>query len=369
MHKAATCSATLKTLSGPDIDFMKKLFIPVLLALTFIAACKNDKPKTMSILSPEAGSSVRSGEKFTINVDFAGEKVDSVVYLLDSAVISRKKDTSSVSANTAELALGNHLITARIYIGGTPQEQSSNIVLLAANEPQPYRFTVVNTFPHDTTSYVEGLEYHDGLLYESDGGKNDSRGGSSLRVVHPQTGRVIKRVDIPNYFAEGITVVGNKIIQLTYTEGVGFVYDKNTLNKLSEFSYTAGREGWGLTFDGKQILNTDGSNNIYFLNQNTYQKERTIEVYDNNGPIDNLNELEFINGKIYANVYTKPWILIIDPQTGAVEGKADLSQLLPKGDDSDFVLNGIAWDSNGKRLFVTGKWWDKLYEIKLTPVK
>jgi glutamine cyclotransferase len=347
---------------------MKKILAPALLAIYMISSCKDDK-KSISILSPEAGSSVRSGEKFTIDVDFADQKIDSVVYLLDSTVISRKQDTSSVSASTAGIALGNHLVTARIYIGGTPQEQSSNIVVLTTNQPQPYTFAVVNTYPHDTTSYVEGLEYHDGLLYESDGGKDDSRGGSSLRVVKPETGKIIKQVDIKNYFAEGITVIGNKIIQLTYTEGIGFVYDKSSLNKLSEFPYTAGREGWGLTFDGQHILNTDGSNSIYFLNKDTYQKERTIEVYDNNGPVDNLNELEFINGKIYANVYTKPWILIINPLTGAVEGKADLTQLLPKGDDSDYVLNGIAWDAKGKRLFVTGKWWDKLYEIKLAPVK
>jgi glutamine cyclotransferase len=248
-------------------------------------------------------------------------------------------------------------------------EQSSNIVVLAANQPLPYTFTVVNTYPHDTTSYVEGLEYHDGLLYESDGQYED-RGGSSLRVVQPETGKVLKKFDLDKkYFAEGITVVGDKIIQLTYKEGVGFVYDKNSLKKLGEFNYTAGREGWGMAFDGEHILNTaDGTNQIYFLNKDTYQKERTIEVYDNNGPVDNLNELEFINGKIYANVYTKPWILIINPLTGAVEGKADLTQLLPKGDDSDYVLNGIAWDAAGKRMFVTGKWWDKLYQIRLKPI-
>ena len=300
---------------------MKNLFVPAALALLLISSCKDEKQKSMSILSPEAGSSVRSGEKVTIDVDFNGEKIDSVVYLLDSTVIARKQDTSSVSANTSGIALGNHLITARIYGGGTSQEQSSNIVVLAANEPQLYAFKIVNTYPHDTTSYVEGLEYRDGLLYESDGQYED-RGGSSLRIVKPETGKVLKKIDLPKtIFAEGITIVGDKIIQLTYKEHIGFVYDKNTLKKLREFSYTAGSEGWGMAFDGQHILNTsDGTNQIHFLNKDTFQKERSIDVYDNNGAVDNLNEIEFIDGKIYANVYTKPWILIINPLTGAVEG-------------------------------------------------
>ena len=347
---------------------MKKLLFG-LAAILIIAACKPDKKAGVTFTTPEAGTAIKAGEPFAIRLDFGDENLDSVVYLLDSSVVARKKDTSTVKATMTNVPMGSHLVTARVYSGGVAQEVSSNIVLVPANAPQQYSFSVVNTFPHDTASYVEGLEYHDGLLYESDGGYTE-HGGSSLRVVKPETGRILKQIKIDSrYFAEGITVVGDKIIQLTYKEGVGFVYDKTSLKKLSEFPYTAGREGWGMAFDGQQILNTsDGSNEIHFMNKDSYQKERTIEVYDNNGPIDNLNELEYINDKIYANVYTKPWILIINRSTGAVEGKADLSQLLPKGDDADYVLNGIAWDAKGKRMFVTGKLWDKLYEIKLKPL-
>lgn len=347
---------------------MNKLFFGLALLL-LVAACKPNKKAGITFTSPEAGMAIKSGEPFTIHLDFGDEKVDSVIYLLDSSVVAKKKDTTATNSKTADIPMGNHLVTARVYSGGVAQEISSNIVLVAANAPRQYSFTVVNTFPHDTESYVEGLEYHGGSLYESDGGYTE-HGGSSLRVVKPETGKILKQVKIDSkYFAEGITIVSDKVIQLTYKEGVGFVYDKSTLKKLSEFTYTAGREGWGMAFDGQNILNTsDGSNEIHFLNKDTYQKEKTIEVYDNNGAVDNLNELEFINGKIYANVYTKPWILIINPSTGAVEGKVDLTQLLPKGDDSDYVLNGIAWDAVGKRMFVTGKLWDKLYEIRLKPL-
>lgn len=173
------------------------------------------------------------------------------------------------------------------------------------------------------------------------------------------------------YFGEGITVVGDKIIQLTYREKVGFVYDKNTLKKLSEFAYTTGREGWGLAFDGEKILNTDGSNTIFFLNKDNYQKIGSIDVFDDKGAIQNLNELEYIDGKIYANVYTTNNMLIINPQTGVVESSIDLSGLLPadyfKTEDAraNNVLNGIAYDKVGKRLFVAGKKWPHIFQIEL----
>jgi glutamine cyclotransferase len=212
------------------------------------------------------------------------------------------------------------------------------------------------------------LEYHDGFFYESAG----DYGHSSLRKVNPSTGKILQQTNLDKqYFGEGITVIGDKIIQLTYREKTGFVYDKNTFKKLSEFPYTTGREGWGLAFDGQKVLNTDGSNTIFFLDKNNYSRIGSIDVFDNKSQIDNLNELEVIDGKIYANVYTTNYILIINPETGAVEGKADLSGLLPNGyfktEDAiaNNVLNGIAYDKTGKRLFVTGKKWPHIFEIKL----
>lgn len=173
------------------------------------------------------------------------------------------------------------------------------------------------------------------------------------------------------YFGEGMTMIDNKILQLTWKEGVAFVYDKTNFNKLKTVPYTAAPEGWGLYFDGSKILATDGSNNVYFLDKNTYQKIGGIQVYDDKGPIQELNELEVVDGKIYVNVYTQNYFLIVDEKTGAVEGKVDLTGLLTdnyfKTQDAQAnnVLNGIAYDKVGKRLFVTGKKWPHVFQIKL----
>jgi len=340
---------------------MKKKVWLGLLTVVAIAAC-NKKETPAYFLSPTEGSNVSIGNKISLKLD--APAFDSVQFLVDTTYLGSKKDTSSFEVSTDKWPLGVRILTAKVYAGGQAKEVTTNIVLLPSEAPTQLSYSIVNSFPHDTSSFVEGLEYHDGIFYESDGLK----GESSLRKVDPKSGKILKKIDIDaRYFAEGITVIGDKIIQLTYQEGVGFVYDKNTLNKLKEFPYTAGREGWGLAFDGQHILNTDGTNNIYFLNKDTYQKERTLEVYDNKGPVTQLNELEFIDGKIYANVWQTDKIVIINPQTGVVESEVDLTNLYPGLEriEGDNVLNGIAWDAAGKRLFVTGKRWDKLFEIKL----
>lgn len=342
---------------------MKKVLFVIVLCALWISACKT-RQNAAYFLSPEEGSSVKRGTPLTLKLDASGVSFDSVSYLLDTTVVGSRKDTAAVNVPTADLPLGIKVLTARIYEGGNYKEVTTNVVLLSGRAPVPYNYSVVNSFPHDTTSFTEGLEYHDGYLYESAG----LYGESSLRKVDLTTGKVVQKADLDDkYFGEGLTVVGDKIIQITYREGTGFVYDKSSFKKLSEFPYQAGREGWGLAFDGKRILNTDGTNNIYFLNKDTYQKEGGIEVYDDKGPVDSLNELELIDGKIYANIWQKNIIVIINPDTGEVEGKLDLTYLYPEGqrEQNEDVLNGIAWDARGRRLFVTGKKWRKLFEIKV----
>ncbi len=347
-----------------------KNFIYIGIALAMVSACKNDSTSNYrSFISPMGGDNVLSGNELEVKVQFgAAQKVDSVVYLLDSIKVVSKTDTSAVKLKSEGLKLGSHLLTAKIFEGEKAEEVTININVLAAKAPIEYTYKVIKTFPHDTSSYIQGLEYHDGFFYES-AGRN---GYSSIRKVEPTTGKVVLKTDVDEkYFAEGMTVIGDKIIQITYREKTGFVYDKATLKKLSEFSYTTGREGWGLAFDGEKILNTDGSNNIFFLDKNTYQRIGSIEVFDHKGPIDSLNELEYIDGKIYANVYTTDTILIINPETGAVEGRINLIGLLPANyfktdlDKGNNVLNGIAWDAKGKRLFVSGKKWPTMYQIEL----
>ncbi len=356
-------------LFGPKINQIKSLLF-VAFIIAFISACKTDNPATYrSFISPLIGLNVSSGKEVAVKILFGvDKKVDSVVYLIDTKKIITKTDTTGINLKTAGLKLGNHLITAKIYGAGESEDLTSNINILSNRAPDEYTYKIIGTLPHDTASYVEGLEFHDGFFYESAG----NYGHSSLRKVDPATGKVVQKVELDaQYFGEGITVVGDKIIQLTYMEKVGFVYDKSTFKKLSEFQYLTGREGWGLAFDGKKILNTDGSNTIFFLDKDTYQKVGSIDVFDDKSAIQQLNELEVIDGKIYANVYTTNNILIINPESGAVESRIDLSGLLPddyfKNDDArnNNVLNGIAYDKVNKRLFVTGKKWPKIFEIKI----
>ncbi|NTE03513.1 glutaminyl-peptide cyclotransferase [Agrobacterium tumefaciens] len=347
-------------------------YILIGIMIAFLGSCKDDAPKTYrSLISPMMGLNVASGKDVEVKALFGKDgKVDSVIYLMDSAKIATKTDTLAIKMKTVGLKLGNHLITARIYGGGKSEDLTSNVNILAAQAPVEYSYKIIKTLPHDTSSYVEGLEYHDGFFYESAG----DYGHSSLRKVEPATGKIVLKADLDKqYFGEGMTVVGDKIVQLTYREKTGFVYDKKTFKKLSEFTYNEGtQEGWGLNFDGQKILKTDGSNTIFFLDKNTYKTIGEIDVFDNKGAIQQLNELEYIDGKIYANVYTTNHILIINPETGAVEGKINLSGLLAddyfKTDDekANNVLNGIAYDHATKKLYVTGKKWPHIFEIKIS---
>ena len=266
------------------------------------------------------------------------------------------------------MPMGPKIITAKVFQGGKSQEVSTNIVLMPAKPPVEYTYKVIKVFPHDTSSYTEGLFYQDGFLYESAG----NYGHSDLRKVDLNTGKVVQRTPklAPKYFGEGISMVGNKIIQLTYQERVGFVFDKNTFKLLDTFKNYVGVEGWGMCFDGKKLYMDDKTNRIWFLNKDTYRQTGYIDVYDDKKPVDSVNELEYIDGKLYSNVYTTDTILVINPKTGAVLERIDMANLWPKADrpaDFDYqnnVLNGIAWDEKGKRLFVTGKKWPHLYQVE-----
>jgi len=351
---------------------MKHKLIPYLTIALLVAIGCGEKNQTANLsLSPDAGTNYKQGEKVSLKLSYpAGYKVDSVVYLLDSARIATRNDSSAVELLTDTLRLGAKTITAKVYSAGKEQEENTNINLLPAKAPEEYTFEVVKTFPHDTSSFTEGLEYNNGVLYESDGGRaSQEEGRSSLRKVEVTTGKLLKKLDTdPVIFSEGITIIGDKIVQLTYTEKIGFVYDKNTFKILSKFSYTVGREGWGLCNDGKQIYNSDGTNRIFLLDKNDYHQTGFIDVYDDKGPVNNLNELEYIDGMLYANIWTSDDIVIIDPKTGAVVKRVNLTTLYPKAQrdaEGADVLNGIAWDAVGKRLFVTGKKWPHLYQIKI----
>ena len=228
-----------------------------------------------------------------------------------------------------------------------------------------YGYAVVRTYPHDREAFTQGLAFDDqGTLYESTG----RHGQSSLRRVDLNSGTILQRHDLPSaLFGEGITVFGNRIIQLTWQAGRAFVYDKASFDLLREFTYRT--EGWGLTHDGQRLIMSDGTATLYFLHPDTFAETARLTVRDHRGPVIRLNELEYVGGEILANVWQTDRIARIDPRTGHVTGWIDLTGLLQPSDQRQpvDVLNGIAYDARTDRLFVTGKWWPKLFEITLTP--
>lgn len=225
-------------------------------------------------------------------------------------------------------------------------------------------YRVIHAYPHDSQAFTQGLVYVDGHLYESTG----LNGKSTLREDNLETGRVVKEATVPSeYFAEGLTNWGNTLIQLTWKAHVAFVYDRTTFRLLRTFHYPW--EGWGLTQDGKHLILSDGSDTIHFLNPDTFAEMRSIRVLDHGQPVKEINELEYIRGEIYANVWMTDRIARISPETGRVLGWIDLSGILPAIElrSDDAVLNGIAYDPVRRRLFVTGKLWPRVFEIEVVP--
>jgi glutamine cyclotransferase len=225
-----------------------------------------------------------------------------------------------------------------------------------------YTYNVINTYPHDRNAFTQGLVFEDGVLYEGTG----LLGHSTLRRVELKTGDILKIRELSaQFFGEGITIYENKIIQLTWQSNIGFVYDKDSFELLREFSYST--EGWGITHDGERLIMSDGTSILHFLDPQTFEEIGQLEVFDNDEPVTRLNELEYVQGEIYANVWQTDRIARIAPETGRVIGWVELGGLLATEDLSEpiDVLNGIAYDAETDRLFVTGKLWPKLFEIEL----
>lgn len=339
----------------------------LLSGLLLITSCK-DKTSApgVSFKLPEQGQGIGLGEDLKIALDVPeGTNIASAIYLLDGKPLAEKPNGEAVSVSTKGLSLGYKLITAVVDNGTKKDTLTINIELKSTVKPELYSYQLIKTMPHDTSAYTQGLEYHNGRFLESTGREQHS----TLRWVDVASGKVQHQVKLEDkYFGEGSTLVGDKVVMLTWKDRLGLIFDAKTFKQQGTFVYT--RDGWGLCFDGKQLIMSDGSNQLYFMNKDTYKDESTIAVYDNNGPVDALNELEYIDGKIYANIYTKNIVVVIDPATGIVEKQIDFSGLLPgdyfktEDDKANNVLNGIAWDKAGKRLFVTGKKWPHLFEVK-----
>lgn len=248
----------------------------------------------------------------------------------------------------------------------TTVQVTSTATTSRPSEPPVYTYEIVNTYPHDPASFTQGLVFDNGFFYESAGLNAAHNGHSSLRKVEVTTGKVLKKIDVPEpYFAEGLALFDGKLFQLTWQHYKGFIYDSDTFEKKGEFPYKG--EGWGLTHDGKSLIMSDGSHQLRFLDPMTFQEQRRISVMNNLERVDELNELEYVKGEIFANIWQSDRIVRIDPKDGAILGWIDMRDLLKEEDqraDTD-VLNGIAYDPAQDRLFVTGKKWPKLFEIRL----
>jgi glutamine cyclotransferase len=331
---------------------------------------KQKSKRKITIISPVNNDMFAPGEKieFKYRLNEAEEIIDSVIYYVRGRKIGVSyRGNTGYSWVSGGIIVGRNSFNIRFYFNDGTSENRSLILRFKSDiVPDNYGFRIKNVFPHDPGAYTQGLAYHDGWLYEGTG----KRGRSSLRKIKLSTGEIIGTLSLASeLFGEGVCIFNDKIIQLTWTSRVGFVYDLASFKFIKKINYPT--QGWGLTTDGKQLIMSDGSEKIYFLEPDYFTEQARIEVYDHDGPVINLNELEYINGEIWANVYQTDKIVRIDPETGKVLAWINLGGLLPQKDYSreTEVLNGIAYDEINKRLFVTGKMWPKLFHIELVSLQ
>ncbi len=336
------------------------------LSLIWILLSSCDQKYSFTLDSPKK---IPNNKKVTVTVKEKNEqKIDSIQFKINSTLITSTTKTSSV-LDASSLPFGKHALKAVVFYPNGTKVLTNTITNLPTTKPKIYTYEIINTYPHDPTAYTQGLEYYNGHLYESTGRK----GKSSIRKVALKTGKVLQKVDLDRaYFGEGITIFKNKIYQLTWQAKKGFIYDLNSFEQIGTFDYQQSKQGWGFTHSDTELIKSDGTERIWFLNPENLQEKRYIEAYSTIGKSNELNEIEYINGKIYANIWRNESIAIINPDNGAIEGVVDLKSLSKQvriKEKNDDVLNGIAYDKENDRIFVTGKHWNKLFEIRLIEKK
>jgi glutaminyl-peptide cyclotransferase len=338
-----------------------KLLFVMVLAL-FLWQCKETKDAFS--ITENIKQVYKTNENLELNIsnkeDLAIEKVS---YYLNDSLIGTFNNNAKQNISLEKITLGAKTLKAEITTDGKTETVETNFVLYHKNAAEIGKISILNSFNHDSKAYTQGLEFFNGSLYESTGQYEKS----SLRITNENTGVVNKKIDLDKtIFGEGITILNNKIYQLTWQNNKFLIYNASTFTKEKEVNYFKNMEGWGLTNDGKNLIMSDGTEKIYFLNPNTLKPVKTIEVCTDDATISQINELEFVNGKIWANVYQKDAILVINPKNGAVEKVYDCSVLKTKittTPETD-VLNGIAYKKSSNTFFITGKNWNKMFEIK-----
>ena len=328
-----------------------------------ICSCENSSKPLMinfSIQSNIKKNIISNADTLKLSIlNPNNKKVDSVAFSMNSRRISNNTPLKSIE-------LGEKILKATVFFEDKREVALLKIIVVNSNTPKLYNYELVNTYPHDITSYTQGLEFYKGVLYESTG----QYGESKLRALDYKNNIILKNIELsPGYFGEGLTVLKDKIYQLTWQEGRGLIYDVNSFESLGNFKYGQSKEGWGICNNGSQFYKTDGSENIWILNSETLEEENFIQAYTNKGKLTNLNELEWVEGKIYANRYQKNGVAVINPANGAIEAVIDFKDLKDKvrihpGLD---VLNGMAYNPETKTLFITGKRWNKLFEVRIIP--
>lgn len=339
-----------------------------LLAITILGilsiSCKEDENALKNLFSIE-NSTIKPILKLEESIDLVLQNkekktIDSVIYYINDIKIGSVKGNQKLPFSLSNQKLGNQIIKALVYFEGKNIDITTGFSIFASFEPKILSFKILNTYPHDINAYTQGFEFYNGILLEGTGQYKES----TLRKTDYKTGKVIEQIKLEEkYFGEGITVLNDKIYQLTWQEKTGFIYDAKTLKLEKTFSFET--EGWGITNDGEKIYMSDGSEKIYILNPETLKVEDYINVYTNGAKIEAINEMEWINGKIWANIYQKDAIAVINPKTGAVENVINCGELRSKVTQHQELdaFNGIAYNPVTKTYFVTGKNWDKTFEI------
>jgi glutamine cyclotransferase len=351
------------------------LLLFILLAVLFVQCDDAKKNKSSWFSFSETTSKAVYNPSETFNLAVQNDKnyeIDSVVYYLNEQKIGVAAKNVAFQYPLRKEKFGYQNMKAVIYFEEDFAEIEKRIEIVSETTPQLWKYEIVNTYPHDIKAYTQGLEFYEGILYEStgngEGAGTGTKGKSSVRKLDYKTGKIIKIKELDDvYFGEGLTFLDNEIFQLTWRNSVGFVYEPENLTQKREIKYAKQMEGWGLCNDGTNLYQTDGSEKIWKLNPTDFQVLDYVNVYAGNKKIKSLNELEWVDGKIYANVYQQDAIAMIDPKSGAVEAIVDLSKLktLVKQHPDLDVLNGIAYHRENNTFFVTGKNWDQLFEIKI----
>lgn len=344
-----------------------RIHIVFFLLTTFLVdSCGNNEnpEKFFEIQLEGRKKQFQNGDLAGIAVKNKKEKdIKKVTYFLEGKEI----EATNGKINLESTTLGTKVLKARVDYDETFVEIEKNIRILSKSAPQVYTYTILNTYPHDQKAFTQGLEFHGDTLYESTGNpSNVSK--SVLRKLNFETGKIYEEVDLDkSVFGEGLTVFGNRVIQLTWRSGIGYTYNASTLKKIGSFPYGDSKEGWGLCNDGKIIYKSDGTEKIWKLNPETLMEEGYIETVTNKSIFNKANELEYANGKIYANVWQKESMMIIDPTTGAIEGVVNFGGLKDRVEQHANldVLNGVAYHPERKTFFVTGKNWDTLFEVEI----